>query len=93
VALIRPMSAELRKFTERVDYVCRTEVTAVPRSKQCFWRYVAHCFIGVTQYSCKRKENATVESAVRWRSIDLMEVVSDDVLTEAYGSVRRRTIK
>jgi len=41
----------------------------------------------------KRKGNARVESALLWRSIDLMAVVSDHVLVKAYGSVRHRTIK
>jgi hypothetical protein len=78
--LLAPMPAELRNFTERV-VTC-----AVPKSqqfhavKQSVWRYVARWFIGVTQCNCKRKGSARVESAVLWRSIDLMEVVSDHVL-------------
>jgi hypothetical protein len=78
------MPAELHKFTERV-VTC-----AVPKSqqfhavKESVFQYIAHRFIGVTQCNGKRKGNAKVESAVLWRSINLMEVVLDHVLVKAY---------
>jgi hypothetical protein len=75
-------------------YVCRTEVTAVPALKaECVWQYSSSSIHRSYPIFCKRKENARVKFAVRWRSVDFVEVARDYVALKTYGSVPRRTIK
>jgi hypothetical protein len=76
--LVTPMTAERRELSWSVDYVCRTEVTAVPATKtKSVCDILAHWVHRSYPIGCKRKENARVESAVPWRSIDFAEKATE----------------